>query len=39
YFKAFLKEIKVTACIGEQENIVKFLGAVVDDIAKGKCLA
>ncbi|CAG7832170.1 unnamed protein product, partial [Allacma fusca] len=28
-----------TACIGEHANIVKFLGAVVDDIDKGKCVA
>ncbi|CAG7833228.1 unnamed protein product [Allacma fusca] len=39
YFKAFLKEVKVMAYLGEHESIVMFWGAVVDDLANGKCQA
>ncbi|CAG7786744.1 unnamed protein product [Allacma fusca] len=39
YFKAFLKEIKLMAYIGEHENVVRFCGAVVDKIQERLCFA
>ena len=34
-FKDFLSELKIMAYVGVHENVVEFLGAVVDDIQKG----
>ncbi|CAG7819572.1 unnamed protein product [Allacma fusca] len=39
YFKAFLKEIKLMAYIGEHDNVVQFCGAVVDKIQERLCFA
>ena len=34
-FKDFLQEVKLMSFIGKHENIIDFIGAVVDDISKG----
>ena len=38
FFKTFLKEVKIMAYIGEHENIIGFMGAVIDKIQNRKLI-